>query len=357
MERGMKMDILNFIDSKAIREHLHSINYQPKSSAEAAFIVWQSQTHSLDEKFKAWDWIINNMADFDTLSVFERAYYYDKSISEEIYHSLHKGLKKYMELQKKLIEIATKTEENTVFSFEYYCKGDMGNCGDERLFSTYEVVKEAIRKEMQEMSDYNVECIYLKKQWIDNESGKSVSVSILPNGEVYNVYAYRKDDIIGDEWVYLELFGEMWFAIPTPFKKGDVLCVLRQFGQSYDEGPFVLEKICYWEYEDLEKERKRHAWCDMDMLAVGYFQNDDGRLYGETTHNYLILDYYEGKLSGTKRTLKALSNYFKGNTYICELLEAYSIIIGEERAKMQREQLGILDEYMVYVGLKEETEN
>ena len=121
MGRSMKMDIINFIDSKAIREHLHSINYQPKSSAEAAFIVWNSQNHSLDEKFKAWEWIIQNMEDFDTLAVFKRAYYLEKGISDEICHSLHKGLKKYMELQKKLIEIATKTEENTVFSFEYYC--------------------------------------------------------------------------------------------------------------------------------------------------------------------------------------------------------------------------------------------
>ena len=117
----MKMDIINFIDSKAIREHLHSINYQPKSSAEAAFIVWQSCTHSLDEKFKAWEWIIDNMKDFDTLAVFERAYFLDGIIGEEICHSLHKGLKKYMELQKKLIEIGTKPEKNTVFSFEYYC--------------------------------------------------------------------------------------------------------------------------------------------------------------------------------------------------------------------------------------------
>ena len=93
------------------------------------------------------------------------------------------------------------------------------------------------------------------------------------------------------------------------------------------------------------------------MLAMGYFLRDDGRLHSYETHNYLSCDYYEEKLVGKERTLKALSNYFKGNTYIDELLEAYSIIISEERAKMQREQLGILDKYMVYAGLKEETEN
>ena len=332
----MKMDIIDFIDSRAIRDHLHSINYQPSSSAEAAFIVWQSGTHSLEEKFKAWEWIIENMEDFDTISVFDRAYFLDKGVSEEICHSLHKGIKKYIELQKKLIEIGTKTEKNAVFSFEYYCKGDNDVCDDKRLFTTYKAIQEAIDKEMQEMSDFDVECIYIKKRWLNDEDGKYISIFILPNGEVFNIYTYREEDFLGDEWVYLELFNEMWFAIPTPFEKGDVLYINRYYGKSYSEGPFVLNKICYWGYENLENERKRHAWCDMDMLAVGYFQNDDARLYIYETHNYLALEYYEEKLAGKERTLKALSNYLKGNLYICELLEAYSIIIEEERAKMQR---------------------
>lgn len=140
------MDILNFIDSKSIREHLHSINYELKTSAEAAFIVWRSNARSLEEKFKAWEWIIENMEDTDTLSMFERAYYSSDKISDEIYHSLHKGLVKYIELTKKLIDAATKTEDKTVFSFEYYCHGDMRNCEDGRLFSTFEAVKKAMEK-------------------------------------------------------------------------------------------------------------------------------------------------------------------------------------------------------------------
>ena len=141
------MDILNFIDSKAIREHLHSINYVPKSSAEAAFLVSWSHTKSLEDKIKAWEWIIENMEDMDTVSVFERAYYYEDGISDEIAHSLHKGLAKYIELTKKLIDIATRTEEKTVFSYEYYCHNDMVNSEDDRLFSTFEDAKKAMEKE------------------------------------------------------------------------------------------------------------------------------------------------------------------------------------------------------------------
>ena len=268
-----------------------------------------------------------------------------------------RALKSISNYRKKLIEIGTKTEDNTVFSFEYYCKGDNDVCDDKRLFTTYKAIQEAIDKEMQEMSDFNVECIYIKKRWLNDEDGKYISIFILPNGEVFNIYTYREEDFLGDDVYYTELFHEMWFAIPTPFEKGDVLCINRYYGKSYDEGPFVLRELCYWGYEDLETEIKRHAWGDADMLAMGYFPRDDGRLHSYETHNYLSCDYYEEKLVGKERTLKALSNYFKGNTYIDELLEAYSIIISEEHVKTQRNQLGILDEYMVYAGLKEEPEN
>ena len=91
---------------------------------------------------------------------------------------MHKGLVKYIELTKKLIDAATKTEDKTVFSFEYYCHGDMRNCEDGRLFSTFEAVKKAMEKEKEKMTDCELECFYLKKQWIDTEEGNEIVITV-----------------------------------------------------------------------------------------------------------------------------------------------------------------------------------
>ena len=45
------MDILKFINSNAVRNHLREINYE-FSPVEFAFIVWQSEYCSMDEKIK-----------------------------------------------------------------------------------------------------------------------------------------------------------------------------------------------------------------------------------------------------------------------------------------------------------------
>lgn len=54
------MDIFNFVDSRDIREHLRSIDFQP-STIEAAYLVWFSKTATLDQKCKAWQEIARTM--------------------------------------------------------------------------------------------------------------------------------------------------------------------------------------------------------------------------------------------------------------------------------------------------------
>lgn len=54
------MNILNFVDSRDIREHLRSIDFQP-SAIEAAYLVWFSKTATLEQKCKAWQEIVQTM--------------------------------------------------------------------------------------------------------------------------------------------------------------------------------------------------------------------------------------------------------------------------------------------------------
>ena len=54
------MDILDFVDSRDIREHLRRINFQP-NTIEASYLVWFSKTATLDQKCEAWQEIARTM--------------------------------------------------------------------------------------------------------------------------------------------------------------------------------------------------------------------------------------------------------------------------------------------------------
>ena len=46
------IDFTKFVNSNAVRNHLQQIRYQP-TALEAAWLVWQCETISLEEKYTA----------------------------------------------------------------------------------------------------------------------------------------------------------------------------------------------------------------------------------------------------------------------------------------------------------------
>lgn len=86
------MDIYKFVVSNSIRNYLKRINYK-FSTQEAAFLVWYCETATLEEKFGAWEEIINTMPN---CSMQER-------IDMEAIPDFHKFLIDYIKLQKKLL--------------------------------------------------------------------------------------------------------------------------------------------------------------------------------------------------------------------------------------------------------------
>ena len=96
------------------------------------------------------------------------------------------------------------------------------------------------------------------------------------------------------------------------------------------------------------------------MTADGYFQSGgpryggNGRIYWECMHDYLSLEYYRGGLEGSKRILKAVSNFLKGELDLDHVLNAYHIILNEENADCFRKFLGITQEGLRLAGLQEE---
>ena len=86
------MNIYEYFNSKDIAEHCQNINYK-FSAIETAYIVWYSDHHTLSQKHKAWQEIINIMPD-------EQFHpYWDMKN-----HTLHGFLHTYIRLQNEYIE-------------------------------------------------------------------------------------------------------------------------------------------------------------------------------------------------------------------------------------------------------------
>lgn len=56
------LDFLSYVNSKDIRQYLYDINYQC-NTIQAAWLVYQNTKMSMDEKYKAYRWIVDNMPD------------------------------------------------------------------------------------------------------------------------------------------------------------------------------------------------------------------------------------------------------------------------------------------------------
>lgn len=247
------MDILNFLNSKSVAEHLKKINYK-FSPQEAAFIVWNSQNKTLDEKFAAWKEIIDTMPDCAVKCRFDYPQY----------ASLRKFLTDYTALVSRVGE----------------------NADEERL-----------------------------------------------SEDDYHLYT---------------AFEFMWFDIPTPFKKYDIVYSKSKLWANDDK--YVLIDIANWEKAS---DRRASGGDYTDMSAHGYRILEDGTIDYDFFCNYIDFEYCkENELVGKERALKALSNYLKGNIDLELFLNAYKIILDEERIKGERANLNVTEEGLRLAGLK-----
>ena len=172
-----------------------------------------------------------------------------------------------------------------------------------------------------------------------------------------------ENSLKGDDFKLLTAFDFMWFRIPAPFKKGDIVYNPRSM-YSNENQPFVLTNLSCWDEQDYRAngytERdynfksiaKRLADVSShdcsDMSAHGYLLRE-GILDYDWLWNYLDFEYYDKELAGNNRILLALSNYFKGKLDLEKFLNAYLLIRNEESIDGD---MVFTDEELSLVGLK-----
>lgn len=307
------MNILRFINSKDIREHLKKLDYE-FSSLEAAWLIYQCREATLEEKHKAWRELIETMPD---CSIPERM----NTVAQD---SLHGFLKKYMALEDKLVErfcgdglcdtytfnkpcvfrIRYKYKDGTVFEFP-------------AVFSQFDVLYETVME-----PDKNVVSIILEKYQIDSLRPPACA-ELTPDLKFLFVDPWELDDKEESD-VFFGVFEGLWFDFPTPFKKGDIVWDPRRpENKGYTGGPFVLKETCLEGLDPEVAERMKKDGDTSDMNVRGYFAGEHGDIWNEVTDNYMDLEYYEKELKGASRVLIPLSRFLKGEIDVELYARAY----------------------------------
>ena len=335
------MEFYRFINSNDIREYHKEISYQ-YNAAEAAWLVYQCKDASVDEKHDAWQWIIDNMEDYE---VGERCNY-------RTYSSIKTMLRKYMELEDRLLSEFYKDDSDAVYSHSALYKDESGIewLEDDSLYSTFKTCWN--KKE----EDEDIIRSRIRKRYLNSSKEIVIEFDLNKKPYIYSLYRNTCWNLSEEETdLVCYSFMGLWFDFPTPFRKGDILWdPERPSNRHCCSGPFVNLGVCL---EDIDSERVkeniRKYGDESDMSVGGYFVYENGQIYREVTHNYMDMEFYPKRPEGAIRTLIPISNYLKGLIDLDLCVMAYHQIMMETMAE-DAKVVDYMDEGLILAGLKKE---
>lgn len=357
------MNIYKYIRSKDVREYNEKIGHK-FTATESAFLVWLNYEITLKEKHDAWQEIMREMPDEEV----------PKRSNTDYAPSLFALLNKFIEADNRLIDEFYKKDEQTVYSFRYYCKGD-SSFGEDfgRIYSDLGYIQGELRND----SDLGIICVEYTKKYTSSHYRK---ITLETDGSG-NVTSVDGDFIQGIDLNLKkgEFFEGLWIDVPTPFKCGDIVCSKKTpFGYNIysDSKPFVLLSLANWSAKEAEERGERlseksKAWKDKhlkylkeygditDMTASGYFLSSDyndrftGGFYNEVMHDYVDLEYYRGDFNGGERVLLPIKYFLNGDIDEETLVKACEIIKKQEEVKQETRYLNLLDEWKEKLRIKE----
>lgn len=353
------LNIYDYFNSRDIAEHCRKIAH-PFTAIESAYLVWRSNHHTLEDKHEAWQKIIDTLPD----ETFRPNWDFDD-------HTLHSFLRTYMRLQNEFITDFCTTKEAYIYTYStLYKRHDQFN-RDDIFFDSYEACLNALK--INELDDDTYEEI--SKAKITRYKLYSSHISFCDAQEQESIVFDKQLRLVdiepscvsGGEKRYLSPsygFYEMWVAIPTPFRKGDIVMDVDIYDDHCKKHlPFVLDRIPYWRRnaesgENCEKEVERLLklgadWTDMQEGV--YFQDQNGEIYWDHAFHYLDLEYYRDELEGKERLLLAVSSAMQGKISIEELINSYGVILMGNYVAETSKYFGNNRELMKLCGLIDET--
>ncbi len=346
------MDILRFINSRDVREHLKNIGYE-FTPLEAAWLVWQCESITLKEKHAAWQEIIDTMPDCEI----------PERVNCRNQQSLHDLLRRYMEMENKYIKQFFANEANVVYQYDeqYHDEPWRYDFSVSKMYKSFKDAEVALHedgystifpaehsdklfsssfREMEENEKkYGTKgekeeffSVHFRKEWIDSQH-KVIDIEILAGGDIKKI-DIQYEDSDEDTELLVHSFSGMYFRFPIPFKPGDIICHYRD-NIGYDSY-FWQANPCVFASSHLDSVDKKRDYSNRDSTDMNlsmYYQTESGTLYGDNSVFHgtcLDYEYYRGELDGKRRILKFLSRQLKGEIDVARFANAYHIILNAE---------------------------
>ena len=351
------MNIYNFIPSRDIARYCREIEHK-FTPLEQAVIIYHSRK-PLAVRHKAWQKIIDTQPD---MKVFKEASIKGVEEAWRVPHdSLHELLKAYMEIENKLVTSFKEQEPNAFYTYKvkyiYDNPKDNQFCNsfhhDTTPYSTIKAVINAIKEDSEEdygkLATWKDKSYSVYKQIIG--STKCFSMDIEPTGEVISIDTEAGDVLAEDEHDLFHTFLEINIYTPVPFEKGDILTY------RHSSNPFVLATD-EWRYGKERYPEQKYFLADgciMDTIH-GMYIGDNGSVYSDGDPATLDLEFYRGELTGVSRILTPISNHLKRKIPAVLMMNAYDIILHEERLKDRQDDMRwYTEEGCLLAGIKRES--
>jgi hypothetical protein len=262
MKGSVSMDLLPYIESRAIREHIAASGHR-FNAMEAAVLIQNNESISQSDRIPLWRELLYCSEDMP-LPVNA---WFPKPMT------LHEWLKEdvcFFELAKAQFE---KEEADAV----WLADGD-------REFSSFAACLDALRASGS----------YVQKVWLESGAARTIEAILLPGGGYAHIDADhsglpKRSSIMG--------LYSFWIDVPTPFQKGDLLkgkdgelCILLD-----DERRHMTGK---------EHREREISGCFLDMCVSVAILGDGttpGHDLSPVEYPYLLLDYPNNKNNAAQR--------------------------------------------------------
>ncbi|WP_028236450.1 hypothetical protein [Pseudobutyrivibrio sp. MD2005] len=345
------MNILDFLNSKDVRCYLNEIDYQ-FSLLEQAYIIYKSRFRGVKEKQKAFKELVDSTDDYILGSDGNKRWC--KSVIEG--QSTHALILQYIHDLTEFVGTfyAMKSDEYCqVFfildsTYEEPYADNLQESG--YIFANVEDALSYVIDEVKNDEDcgnHNYIGFEIRKGSFKRpeiEVVNKVSAIYNLNGTLleidspYDFYGAAID-------IEKDFFEQMWFDIPVPFKRGDIV---RGAGGNWGRTtePFIL-LTTYPEMKRRAKERtgKSSEGCDAsDMNAsgwsTGFYENNPLFVSDDVMADYLDLEYYNGEFIGPQRLLLLMAKHISKEIDIWEYTYGYRQIVSEYEHERAKKEMG-----------------